>query len=57
MCTSVASLFFWRVVQAVGCAGRLALACGVVGDIHPLEERGAAMGLFFGVRFSCIQSS
>ncbi|KIK97647.1 hypothetical protein PAXRUDRAFT_824756 [Paxillus rubicundulus Ve08.2h10] len=48
-CTSVASLFFWRVVQAAGCAGRVALACGVVGDIHPLEERGAAMGLFFGI--------
>ncbi|KAF8845943.1 MFS general substrate transporter [Paxillus ammoniavirescens] len=49
MCTSVASLFFWRVVQAVGCAGRLALACGIVGDTHPLEERGGAMGLFFGI--------
>ncbi|KAF9235275.1 major facilitator superfamily domain-containing protein [Melanogaster broomeanus] len=47
--TSLSSLFFWRLVQASGCSSRLALGCGVVGDIYPLEERGAALGLFWGI--------
>ncbi|KIK93003.1 hypothetical protein PAXRUDRAFT_146036 [Paxillus rubicundulus Ve08.2h10] len=47
--TSIASLFFWRCIQAFGCAGRLPLGYGVVGDIYRLEERGGAMGMFSGV--------
>ncbi|KAF9222435.1 MFS general substrate transporter [Gyrodon lividus] len=47
--TSIPALFFWRFVQSFGCSGRLALGSGVVGDLYPLEERGAALGMFFGV--------
>ncbi|KIJ66097.1 hypothetical protein HYDPIDRAFT_110252 [Hydnomerulius pinastri MD-312] len=49
MSTSIPALFFWRFVQSFGCSSRLALGSGVVGDIYRLEERGAALGVFFGV--------
>ncbi|KAG0701555.1 major facilitator superfamily domain-containing protein [Suillus ampliporus] len=46
--TSVWSLFFWRFVQTFGCSGGLSLGAGVIGDIYKLEERGTAIGIFFG---------
>ncbi|KAF9224669.1 MFS general substrate transporter [Gyrodon lividus] len=47
--SSIPSLFMWRSLQAFGCAARLALGCGVIGDIYCLEERGTALGIFSGV--------
>ncbi len=40
---------FWRVVQAFGASSAMSVGAGVIGDIYRLEERGYAMGLFFGV--------
>ncbi|KAG1802562.1 MFS general substrate transporter [Suillus subaureus] len=46
--TSLQSLLFWRFVQTFGCAGGMSLGAGVIGDIYKLEERGTAIGVFFG---------
>ncbi|KAG1731238.1 major facilitator superfamily domain-containing protein [Suillus paluster] len=46
--TSLPSLLFWRFVQTFGCSGGLSLGAGVIGDIYKLEERGVAIGIFFG---------
>ena len=40
---------FWRIVQAFGASSGMSVGAGVIGDIYRLEERGAAMGVFFGV--------
>ncbi|KAG0701554.1 major facilitator superfamily domain-containing protein [Suillus ampliporus] len=48
MSTSLRSLLFWRFVQTFGCSGGLSLGAGVIGDIYKLEERGTAIGIFFG---------
>jgi MFS family permease len=42
----------WRFVQALGSSPGLAVGSGVIGDIYKLEERGQAMGIFFGVGHS-----
>ena len=46
----------WRFVQALGASPGLAVGSGVIGDIYKLEERGQAMGIFFGVSlyFPCL---
>ncbi|KAI0713732.1 MFS general substrate transporter [Earliella scabrosa] len=41
-------LMFWRVVQAFGSSSGMSVGAGVIGDIYRLEERGSAMGIFFG---------
>jgi len=45
----------WRFVQALGASPGLAVGSGVIGDIYKLEERGQAMGIYFGVSlfFTC----
>ncbi|KAG1884734.1 major facilitator superfamily domain-containing protein [Suillus subluteus] len=48
MSTSLRSLLFWRFVQTFGCSGGIPLGAGVIGDIYKLEERGTAIGIFFG---------
>jgi MFS family permease len=40
---------FWRFVQAFGASPGMSVGAGVIGDIYKLEERGQAMGIFFGV--------
>jgi len=47
--TSLRSLFLWRLVQAFGCAGGVSVGAAVIGDIYRVEQRGTAMGIFFGV--------
>ncbi|KAI0738042.1 MFS general substrate transporter [Daedaleopsis nitida] len=44
----VPTLMFWRVVQAFGSSAGMSVGAGVIGDIYRLEERGQAMGIFFG---------
>ncbi|CDO71928.1 hypothetical protein BN946_scf184940.g75 [Trametes cinnabarina] len=39
---------FWRVVQAFGSSSGMSVGAGAIGDIYKLEERGTAMGIFFG---------
>ena len=51
------SLLFWRFVQTFGCSGSFALGAATIGDIYRLEERGTAMGTFFGVSLSSIMVS
>lgn len=46
---AVPTVMFWRVVQAFGASSAMSVGAGVIGDIYRLEERGFAMGLFFGV--------
>ncbi|EGN96468.1 hypothetical protein SERLA73DRAFT_112755 [Serpula lacrymans var. lacrymans S7.3] len=46
--STLQSLLFWRVLQAFGSSGGLSVGSGVIGDIYKLEERGTAMGIFFG---------
>jgi MFS family permease len=43
------SMLLWRFVQTFGCAGGYALGAATIGDIYKVEERGTAMGTFFGV--------
>ncbi|EIW61021.1 MFS general substrate transporter [Trametes versicolor FP-101664 SS1] len=45
---TVPTLMFWRVVQAFGASSGMSVGAGAIGDIYKLEERGAAMGIFFG---------
>ena len=52
--TSLKGLLFWRFVQAFGCAGGVSVGAAVIGDIYRVEQRGTAMGIFFGVRHSDI---
>lgn len=46
---SVPALMLWRVIQALGASSGMSVGAGVIGDIYKLEERGRAMGIFFGV--------
>lgn len=39
-----------RVLQAFGASAGMSVGAAVVGDVYALAERGAAMGVFFGVR-------
>ncbi len=41
---------FWRVIQAFGASSGLSVGAGAISDMYRLEERGQAMGIFFGVR-------
>ncbi|KAJ3555605.1 hypothetical protein NP233_g12168 [Leucocoprinus birnbaumii] len=45
---SVSQLLTWRVVQGIGASPSLSVGAGVIGDIYKLEERGAALGSYFG---------
>ena len=45
---NVLQVMIWRFVQAFG-AGSLSVGAAAIGDIYQLEERGFALGIFFGV--------
>ncbi|KAF4603029.1 hypothetical protein EYR38_003434 [Pleurotus pulmonarius] len=49
MAMATYSGFSWRFVQNVGVSGGMSLGAGVIGDIYKLEERGFAMGIFYGI--------
>ncbi|KIM80027.1 hypothetical protein PILCRDRAFT_73598 [Piloderma croceum F 1598] len=44
----VPELMALRFLQAIGSSAGLTVGSGVIGDIYKLEERGTAMGVFFG---------
>ncbi|KAG5651695.1 hypothetical protein H0H81_007754, partial [Sphagnurus paluster] len=44
---SVSELMLWRFVQAFGASPGVSVGAGAIADIYKLEERGAAMGIFF----------
>jgi MFS family permease len=41
----------WRFLQAFGASAGLSVGSGVIADIYKLEERGTAMGVFYGVSY------
>jgi len=45
---SVPELMVWRFLQAMGASCGWSVGSGTIGDIYKLEERGSAMGIFFG---------
>lgn len=47
---TISQLMVWRFIQAVGASPGLSVGAGVIGDIYKLEERGTALGSYFGVR-------
>ncbi|KAF8643037.1 hypothetical protein AX16_009238 [Volvariella volvacea WC 439] len=48
LATSIPELMMWRFIQAFGSAPGISVGAGVIGDVYKLEERGQAMGIFFG---------
>lgn len=50
---SISQLMFFRFVQAFGASSGLSVGSGAISDIYKLEERGAAMGIFFAVSIRC----
>ncbi|KXN82691.1 Quinidine resistance protein 1 [Leucoagaricus sp. SymC.cos] len=46
---TVPQLMVWRFIQAMGASPGLSVGAGVIGDIYKLEERGAALGSYFGM--------
>lgn len=49
---SVSQLLVGRTIQAFGASPGLSVGAGVIGDIYRLEERGTALGSYFGVSHS-----
>ncbi|KAJ3575473.1 hypothetical protein NP233_g1075 [Leucocoprinus birnbaumii] len=45
---NVPALIFWRVIQGLGSSPGLSVGAGVIGDIYKIEERGVALGTYFG---------
>ncbi|KAI0353917.1 MFS general substrate transporter [Trametes cingulata] len=48
---TVPTLMFWRVFQAFGASSGISVGAGTIGDIYRVEERGTAMGIFYGASF------
>lgn len=46
---NIPELLTLRFLQALGASPGITVGAGVIGDIYKLEERGTAMGIFFGV--------
>ncbi|XP_006458742.1 hypothetical protein AGABI2DRAFT_200589 [Agaricus bisporus var. bisporus H97] len=49
--STVTQLLVWRGIQGIGAAPNYPLGAGVIGDIYRLEERGTALGTYFGFTF------
>ncbi|KAF5349703.1 hypothetical protein D9756_008836 [Leucocoprinus leucothites] len=45
---TVQQLMIWRFIQGMGASPGLSVGAGVIGDIYRLEERGTALGSYFG---------
>ncbi|MFN8769531.1 MAG: MFS transporter [Neisseriaceae bacterium] len=45
-------LIFWRFVQGIACAVLYTGSGAIVSNTFPIEERGQAMGIFFGISFT-----
>jgi len=46
---TVLQLMFWRIIQGMGASPSLSIGAGVTGDIYGLEDRGSALGAYFGL--------
>ncbi|KAF7980134.1 hypothetical protein HWV62_39569 [Athelia sp. TMB] len=47
--TTVPELLFWRFTQALGASCGWSLGAAVIGDLYKLEERGTALGVYYGM--------
>lgn len=54
---TVPQLMIWRLVQGIGASPNFSVGAGVIGDIYKLEERGTALGSYFGVSLILCSSS
>jgi EmrB/QacA subfamily drug resistance transporter len=45
-------LIFWRLIQGIACAILYTASGAIVSNVFPVEERGKAMGIFFGIAFT-----
>lgn len=45
-------LIVWRLIQGVACSILYTASGAIVSNVFPVEERGKAMGIFFGIAFS-----
>ncbi|OBZ75053.1 MFS antiporter QDR3 [Grifola frondosa] len=45
---AVPELMLWRIFQQFGASSGMSVGASVIGDIYKLEERGTAMGIFYG---------
>ncbi len=50
--TNIELLIFWRLIQGVSCAILYTASGAIVSHAFPIEERGRAMGIFFGISFT-----
>ncbi|KAG7086356.1 hypothetical protein E1B28_002316 [Marasmius oreades] len=48
MSKTIEELMVWRFFQTIGVSFGLSVGAAVIGDLYKLEERGTAMGIFFG---------
>ncbi len=51
---TVTQLIIWLFIQAMGATPGLSVGAGVIGDIYKLEERGTALGSYYGVSSMCL---
>jgi MFS family permease len=49
MAQNIQQLLIFRFLQAMGASPGTSVGFGVIGDIYRLEERGRAMGSYYGV--------
>lgn len=49
---TIVHLFISRAIQALGASSLMSQGAATISDIYRVEERGAAMGVYFGVRVS-----
>ncbi|KAF7983021.1 hypothetical protein HWV62_24660 [Athelia sp. TMB] len=47
--TTVPELLVWRFMQALGASCGWSLGAAVIGDLYKLEERGTALGVYYGM--------
>lgn len=51
---NVTQLMAWRFIQGMGASPGLSVGAAVIGDIYKLEERGTALGSYFGVSLALL---
>ncbi|MCC2626186.1 MAG: drug resistance transporter, drug antiporter-2 family [Burkholderiales bacterium] len=49
---SIQWLIFWRLIQGISCAILYTASGAIISHIFSVEERGRAMGIFFGISFT-----
>jgi EmrB/QacA subfamily drug resistance transporter len=50
--SSINGLIFWRLIQGISCAILYPVSGAIVSNLFPAQQKGRAMGLFFGLSFA-----